>query len=157
MEKKGTLRQKRRPKGDPNPQKGPLGDPGPLKGTQLGTVRQRRLCTKRSLLHSVSSLSPEKVKVAGIEELSKSSHARNPQTVSGFPVCGLLVGHNLVLNFLVWKHDCVCLSYVRICLSAFDSYFHPTFDFARCDFDREKTWIYSWTRNATQSHLMRST
>ena len=38
MEKKGTLRQKRRPKGDPNPQKGPLGDPGPLKGTQLGTV-----------------------------------------------------------------------------------------------------------------------
>ena len=29
MEKKGTLRQKRRPKGDPNPQKGPLGDPGP--------------------------------------------------------------------------------------------------------------------------------
>ena len=34
MEKKGTLRQKRRPKGDPNPQKGPLGDPG----TQLGTV-----------------------------------------------------------------------------------------------------------------------
>ena len=40
MEKKGTLRQKRRPKGDPNPQKGPLGDPGPLKGTQLGTVHQ---------------------------------------------------------------------------------------------------------------------
>ena len=39
MEKKGTLRQKRRPKGDPNPQKGPLGDPGPLKGTQLGTVQ----------------------------------------------------------------------------------------------------------------------
>ena len=38
MEKKGTLRQKRRPKGDPNPQKGPLGDPGTLKGTQLGTV-----------------------------------------------------------------------------------------------------------------------
>ena len=38
MEKKGTLRQKRRPKGDPNPQKGPLGDPGPLKGTHLGTV-----------------------------------------------------------------------------------------------------------------------
>ena len=38
MEKKGTLGQKRRPKGDPNPQKGPLGDPGPLKETQLGTV-----------------------------------------------------------------------------------------------------------------------
>ena len=38
MEKKGTLRQKRRPKGDPNPQKGPLGDPGTLKGTQMGTV-----------------------------------------------------------------------------------------------------------------------
>ena len=38
MEKKGTLRQKRRPKGDPNPQKGPLGDPGPLKETQLGIV-----------------------------------------------------------------------------------------------------------------------
>ena len=38
MEKKGTLRQKRRPKGDPNPQKGPLGDPGPLKGTHVGTV-----------------------------------------------------------------------------------------------------------------------
>ena len=34
MEKKRTLRQKRRPKGDPNPQKGPLGDPG----TQMGTV-----------------------------------------------------------------------------------------------------------------------
>ena len=27
MEKKGTLRHRRRPKGDPNPQKGPLGDP----------------------------------------------------------------------------------------------------------------------------------
>ena len=39
MEKKGTLGQKRRPKGDPNPQKGPLGDPGPLKGTHLGTVK----------------------------------------------------------------------------------------------------------------------
>ena len=39
MEKKGTLRQKRRPKGDPNPQKGPLGDPGPLKGTHWGTVQ----------------------------------------------------------------------------------------------------------------------
>ena len=38
MEKKGTLEQKRRPKGDPNPQKGPLGDPGPLKGTHVGTV-----------------------------------------------------------------------------------------------------------------------
>ena len=38
MEKRGTLGQKRRPKGDPNRQKGPLGDPGPLKGTQLGTV-----------------------------------------------------------------------------------------------------------------------
>ena len=36
--KKGTLGQKRRPKGDPNLQKGPLGDPGTLKGTQLGTV-----------------------------------------------------------------------------------------------------------------------
>ena len=35
---KGTLTQKRRPKGDPNPQKGPLRDPGPLQGTQLGTV-----------------------------------------------------------------------------------------------------------------------
>ena len=41
MEKKGTLRQKRRPKGDPNPQKGPLGDPGTLKGTQLGTVLKK--------------------------------------------------------------------------------------------------------------------
>ena len=38
MEKNGTLRQKRRPKGYPNPQK------GPLKGTQLGTV-QYRWCT----------------------------------------------------------------------------------------------------------------
>ena len=43
MEKKGTLRQKRRPKGDPNPQKGPQGDPGPLKGTQLGTVDTRHM------------------------------------------------------------------------------------------------------------------
>ena len=46
MEKKGTSRQKRRPKGDPNPQKGPLGDPGILKGTQMGTVlgQWRGLC-----------------------------------------------------------------------------------------------------------------
>ena len=32
---KGTLTQKRRPKGDPNPQKGPLGNLGPLKGTRV--------------------------------------------------------------------------------------------------------------------------
>ena len=43
MEKKGTLEQKRRPKGDPNPQKGPLGDPGPLKGTHVGTV-EKSIC-----------------------------------------------------------------------------------------------------------------
>ena len=85
----------------------------------------------------MSSLSPEKVKVAGIGELGKSPHTRNPQTVCGFPVCGLLVGQVLVLNFLVWKHDCVCLSYVRICLSAFDPTFDPTFDFTRCNSDRE--------------------
>ena len=52
-------------------------------------------------------------------------------------MCGLLVGQVLVLNFLVWKHDCVCLSYVRICLSAFDPTFDPTFDFTRCNSDRE--------------------
>ena len=40
MEKKGTLKQKRRLKGDQNPQKGPLGDLG-LR-TQLGTVRQKQ-------------------------------------------------------------------------------------------------------------------
>ena len=33
MEKKGTLGQKRRPKGDPNLQIGPQGDPGTLMGT----------------------------------------------------------------------------------------------------------------------------
>ena len=52
MEKKGTLRQKRRPKGDPNPQKGPLGDPGPLKGTQLGTVLYGGCQMSRFQLHN---------------------------------------------------------------------------------------------------------
>ena len=50
MEKKGTLRQKRRPKGDPNPQKGPLGDPGPLKGTQLGTVHKNYLVFRKNYI-----------------------------------------------------------------------------------------------------------
>ena len=56
MEKKGTLGQKRRPKGDPIPQKGPLGEPGPLKGTQLGTVgiefTQGFSCNERSFATS---------------------------------------------------------------------------------------------------------
>ena len=55
MEKKGTLRQKRRPKGDPNPQKGPLGDLGPLKGTQLGTVHWQKMhLVKVIMAHSAT-------------------------------------------------------------------------------------------------------
>ena len=58
MEKKGTLRQKRRPKGDPNPQKGPLGDPGLLKGTQLGTVL---LLPNVNIIKSTFALSTSKL------------------------------------------------------------------------------------------------
>ena len=36
MEKKGTSRQKRRPKGDPNPQKGPPREPRSPKGDPIG-------------------------------------------------------------------------------------------------------------------------
>ena len=66
MEKKGTLEQKRRPKGDPNPQKGPLGDPGPLKGTHVGTV-EMSMMMKMSLMVTASTFALQMVITMGAE------------------------------------------------------------------------------------------
>ena len=78
MEKKGTLRQKRRPKGDPNPQKGPQGDPGPLKGTQLGTVLLARVLA--GILTGFESAQPTKHKSPGLRQANKKEEPK-PKTL----------------------------------------------------------------------------
>ena len=70
MEKKGTSRQKRRPKGDPNPQKGPLGDPGTLKGTQLGTVVMSR-AKEEAILVIQGVFSADGYRLFGMESVTR--------------------------------------------------------------------------------------